>query len=260
MSILDDSCFIIGNGESRNIFGDLNRLKIGATIYGCNAIYRDYPDLCDKVFAVNQPMYEEVLEAQKEKNLKFQLVGPEDISKWNYLIEGDKPYPMPEGLRLYRMWQGGDAKRNTWRTLDLSQARGSGMSAIVDAAENKFTHIFCIAFDILGADQWRQERGIQARKQNNIYKNTSNYPSRMNMKAYLKYEWMYQLAQISRQFPNNNIYLINRKENLKGNPLLPHYAKYSRGNMYGAHYAELQKFISDPKDPRDFFKFSIVPY
>ena len=29
--------------------------------------------------------------------------------------------------------------------------------------------------------------------------------------------------------------------------------------MYGAHYAELQKFIIDPKDPTDFFKFSINP-
>ena len=50
MSIANETCFVIGNGESRNIFGNLHALKNKGTIYGCNAIYRDYPDLCDKIF------------------------------------------------------------------------------------------------------------------------------------------------------------------------------------------------------------------
>jgi hypothetical protein len=33
----------------------------------------------------------------------------------------------------------------------------------------------------------------------------------MNMKAYLKYEWMYQLTQITRRFPESNFYFINRR-------------------------------------------------
>jgi hypothetical protein len=31
------------------------------------------------------------------------------------------------------------------------------------------------------------------------------------MKAYLKYEWMYQLTQITRRFPESHFYFINRR-------------------------------------------------
>ena len=36
-----DTAFIIGNGESRNIF-PIDTLKGNGVVYGCNAIYRDY--------------------------------------------------------------------------------------------------------------------------------------------------------------------------------------------------------------------------
>ena len=52
-----DTAFIIGNGESRNIF-PIEELKDIGVIYCCNAIYRDYPKLGDHIVAVNQPMYE----------------------------------------------------------------------------------------------------------------------------------------------------------------------------------------------------------
>ena len=51
-----DTAFVIGNGESRNIF-PIETLKGKGIIYGCNAIYRDMPDLCDHVVAVNPPMF-----------------------------------------------------------------------------------------------------------------------------------------------------------------------------------------------------------
>jgi len=54
-----DTAFIIGNGESRNIF-PIDKLKGHGVIYGCNAIYRDHPMLCDHIVAVNPPMYEEL--------------------------------------------------------------------------------------------------------------------------------------------------------------------------------------------------------
>ena len=56
-----NTAFIIGNGESRTIF-PIEQLKGHGTIYGCNAIYRDYPNLCDHIVAVNDPMYEELKE------------------------------------------------------------------------------------------------------------------------------------------------------------------------------------------------------
>jgi hypothetical protein len=99
-----DTAFIIGNGESRKIF-PIEHLKGKGTIYGCNAIYRDHPWLCDHIVAVNQPMYDEVAEwYAMAKPQGLNIHGPNDISDWNY-ADGlsDK---VPEGLKLYRMWRG----------------------------------------------------------------------------------------------------------------------------------------------------------
>ena len=38
-----NTAFIIGNGTSRKGF-DLTRLKPYGTVFGCNALYRDFPD------------------------------------------------------------------------------------------------------------------------------------------------------------------------------------------------------------------------
>jgi hypothetical protein len=246
MNITDQTCYVIGNGESRRIFGNLERLKGLGTVYGCNAIYRDWPNLCDKIFAVSKEMYDEIIEAKNKKGFTAEIVGFKDISSWNYLVEGDPTHPMPDGLKIYRTWQGGDASKGTIRSLDFSQSRGSGCSAVLDAAELGFKHIFIIGFDILGAQQWEKDDGGMSRLQNNIYKNTSNYPNRYNMKAYLKYEWMYQLTQITRRFPDTQFYFINRREYITGNSYLPHYMNYSKKNFYGASYAELQKFLDNP--------------
>jgi len=54
-----DTAFIIGNGESRNIYS-IEKLKGNGIVYGCNGIYRDYPMLCDHIVAVNSPMYDEL--------------------------------------------------------------------------------------------------------------------------------------------------------------------------------------------------------
>jgi hypothetical protein len=248
MSITDQTCYVIGNGESRKIFGNLERLVGKGTVYGCNAIYRDWPNLCSKIFAVNEEMYQEILVAKREQNFSAQIVGPQDISKWNYLVDGDPTHFMPDGLKIYRTWQGGDASKGTIRSLDFSQSKGSGCSAVLDAAESGFKHIFIIGFDIIGARQWERTDGIASRKQNNIYANTRNYPTRTNMKAYLKFEWMYQLTQITRRFPDIMFYFINRTENINYNGYLPHYMNYSKKNFWGASYAELQKFLDNPSE------------
>lgn len=51
--------FCIGNGESRKDF-DLNLLKGHGSIYGCNAIYRDYPELVDVLTAVDNGIIHEI--------------------------------------------------------------------------------------------------------------------------------------------------------------------------------------------------------
>ena len=251
-----DTAFIIGNGESRNIF-PIEKLKGHGVIYGCNAIYRDHPYLCDHVVAVNGPMYEEIvanvainnrkIERENDKNgpINFNLIGPGDISKWDYICDGDNENDVPEGLKVYRMWRGGDIKNGgKIRTNDFSQARGSGCSAVLLAAESGIRDIVIMSFDILGAKQWEME--TPSREQNNIYKNSINYPTRMSMKAYLKYEWMYQLRQIFRKFPHTNFYFINRKEYLEGNPFLRWY--FDQPNIKCGIYADLQRWVTGCRD------------
>ena len=203
----------------------LAELKDKGTVYGCNAIYRDYPEICDYIVAVNPPMYEEILEwynsvkyrsARSKPNLK--IIGPEDVSKWNYIMPGDSINDVPQGLKLYRIWRGGDYRKpNVIRTIDFSNSRGSGCSAVLHAAEAGFKNIIIMAFDIIGAQQWEPGMtGEVSRIQNNIYKNTQNYPSRISMKAYLKFEWMYHLRQTFRRYPKTNF----------SNPLKQIYYKY----------------------------------
>src|SRR6056300_1180032 len=51
--------FCIGNGESRKDF-NLWLLKPYGYIYGCNAIYRNYPDLIDVLTAVDNGIIHEI--------------------------------------------------------------------------------------------------------------------------------------------------------------------------------------------------------
>ena len=245
-----DTAFIIGNGESRNIF-PIETLKGKGTIYGCNAIYRDHPMLCDHIVAVNPPMYEELAKWHNRGKESPRIHGPEDISPWNYICDGDGEMDVPTGLKIYRMWRGGDIKKGgRIKTNDFSKARGSGMSAVLMAAESGIRNVVILSFDILGARQW--EMDSPSREQNNIYKDTINYPDRHSMKAYLKYEWMYQLRQIVRKFPNTNFHFINRREYIEGNTFLRWY--FDQPNIKCGIYADLQRWITGKRDDISWMK------
>ena len=133
----------------------------------------------------------------------------------------------------------GIKKSNQIRTIDFALNRGSGMSAVLMAAESGIPNIVILAFDILGSRQW--ERDTPSRAQNNMYKNTLNYPSRMSMKAYLKYEWMFQLRQIIRKHPKTNFHFINRREYIDGNQYLTGY--FDQTNIKCGIYADLRRWI-----------------
>ena len=245
-----DTAFVIGNGESRNIF-PIDDLKDQGVIYGCNAIYRDRPGLCDHIVAVNPPMYEELKRWHDRNSPDLKIHGPNDISPWNYICDGDGEMDVPTGLKIYRMWRGGDIKKGgRIKTNDFSKARGSGMSAVLMAAESGIKNVVILSFDILGARQW--EMDSPSREQNNMYKNTVNYPDRHGMKAYLKYEWMYQLRQIVRKFPNTNFHFINRREYIEGNTFLRWY--FDQPNIKCGIYADLQRWITGKRDDISWMK------
>jgi len=239
-----DTAFVIGNGESRSIF-PIDSLKGHGTIYGCNAIYRDHPMLCDHIVSVNREMYKELSDWQNKQVESPSIHGMEDISGWDYIIKGDKEYDLPLGLKIYRIWRGGDIKKGGQiKTIDFTQSRGSGCSAVLMAAESGIKNVVILGFDILGAQQW--EMPEPSRIQNNIYKDTNNYPDRQSMKAYLKYEWMYHLRQIFRRFPDTNFRFINRREYLDGNTFLRWY--FDQPNIRSGIYADLQRWITDKRD------------
>ena len=245
-----DTAFVIGNGESRNIF-PIDNLKEQGVVYGCNAIYRDRPGLCDHIVAVDPPMYEELKQWHDRNNPDLKIHGPNDISSWNYVCDGDKEIDVPTGLKIYRVWRGGDIKKGgRIKTNDFSKAKGAGMSAVLMAAESGIKNVVIIAFDILGARQW--EMDSPSREQNNMYKNTINYPGRHGMKAYLKYEWMYQLRQIVRKFPKTNFHFINRREYIEANTFLRWY--FDQPNIKTGIYADLRRWVDGDRDSIKWMK------
>ena len=98
-----DTAFIIGNGESRNIF-PIETLKGQGVVYGCNAIYRDHPKLCDHIVAVNPEMYDELANWHNNGKESAQIHGIDQISKWNFVCNGDHPQEAPDGLKIYRIY------------------------------------------------------------------------------------------------------------------------------------------------------------
>lgn len=240
---LTDTAFIIGNGESRKIF-PIEHLKGKGVIYGCNAIYRDHPWLCDHIVSVNQEMYEELkVWHEFAKPEKLKIHGPEHIPAWNFSQGLDDN--IPKGLKIYRMWRGGNLKKGgKIKTMDFAESKGSGCTAVLMAAESGIRNVVILGFDILGARQW--EMAEPSRMQNNIYKNSLNYPDRHSMKAYLKYEWMYQLRQTFRKYKDTNFYFINRREYLNGNTFLRWY--FDQPNIKCGIYADLQRWMMGSRD------------
>jgi hypothetical protein len=253
-----DTAFIIGNGESRLMY-PVKDLKAHGSIYGCNAIYRDHPDLCDHIVAANSDMYKELQEAKQKNKLasSTNIIGPDQLPTWNYILPTDKESDHPEGNNFYRFWIGGDYKTGKIKTRDFSHARGSGCSAVLHAAEAGYRNILLIGFDIIGARQWELNTTTISREQNNVYKNTHNYPDRRGMKAYLKHEWFYQLTQTFCRFRDTNFYYINRQEYLDTNPLLSVYFGHAYGNIKSGIYADLRRWIEGKKESIRWINYRI---
>jgi hypothetical protein len=253
-----NTAFIIGNGESRLMY-PIKDLKGQGTIYGCNAIYRDHPHLCDHVVASDPAMYQELVHAKRSNKLSHtaNLIGPDQLPTWNYTLPDDRDSHHPRDQNFYRYWIGGNHKTGNIKRRDFSDSKGSGCSAILHAAEAGHRHILLIGFDIIGSRQWELDTTIISREQNNVYKGSANYPNRMSMKAYLKYEWLYQMTQIFRRFRDTNFYYINRQEYLDSNPLLPVYFGHAYGNIRSGIYADLKRWLDGARDKIRWVKYQV---
>jgi len=131
------TAFVIGNGASRTGF-DLSRLKKRGTVYGCNALYREYaPDyaLPDFLVAIDQGMIDEILASDFPKH---RFIQP----------------PMHE------RWEPKECNPRQPRS-------NAGINAIREAAKRGAENIVCLGFDFLVEDR---DASVS-----NLFEGTRNY-------------------------------------------------------------------------------------
>lgn len=110
----NDLAFVVGNGVSRKPI-DLSKLKNKGTIYGCNALYRDFDDY-DYLVAIDEKIVKELQEKANDERL---IIPPEE-----------------------ERWESPD--------YSLRQRRSNaGMNAMLEAIRGGHKRLFCIGFDFL---------------------------------------------------------------------------------------------------------------
>lgn len=112
-----DAAFIIGNGMSRKSL-DLNSLVGHGTIYGCNAIYKEF--MVDKLVAIDQGMIQEILSSS--------------FPKERVIIPLQEEQYEPEECNKYR------------------PRSNAGMNAMIEAIRNGAKILYCIGFDFIWKD------------------------------------------------------------------------------------------------------------
>jgi hypothetical protein len=125
---------IVGNGVSRKNI-DLNSIVGQATIFGCNALYRDF-DGWDYLVSIDQGMVREVRN-NAEYSCKGHVIVP------------------PE----HEHWEDAEYSPNRRRS-------NAGMNAMREAIKKEYDTLYCLGFDFL------LDGDISV---DNVYRNTENY-------------------------------------------------------------------------------------
>ena len=114
------TAFVLGNGTSRKSI-DLNQLKEHGTVYGCNALYREFEP--DYLVAVDANMILEINKAGYQH----------DHSVWT---NRNRAYDKMNGFNFFQSSKG-------W---------SSGPTALHLASEHKNNEIYILGFDYTGID------------------------------------------------------------------------------------------------------------
>jgi transposase-like protein len=117
---LKKTAFVLGNGTSRKSI-DLNQLKEHGTVYGCNALYREFEP--DYLVAVDAKMILEINKAGYQH----------DHSVWT---NRNRAYDKMNGFNFFQSSKG-------W---------SSGPTALHLASEHKNNEIYILGFDYTGID------------------------------------------------------------------------------------------------------------
>lgn len=155
------TAFVIGNGLSRKPI-DLKILKKFGSIYGCNALYREFSP--DHLIAVDTKMIKEI------NDTSYQLTN----SVWS---NRNSTTVKIKNLNIF----------------DHKLGWSSGPSALHLASSHNFKKIFIIGFDFRGA-------GVNEEFLNNVYADTPNY--RKSTQKFTYYgNWIRQTANIINSNP-----------------------------------------------------------
>ena len=158
--------FVLGNGVSRRSI-ELEPLKSQGTVYGCNALYREFDP--NYLVAVDIKMVLEIAEKRYQHK----------IPVWT---NPNKAYSKITGLNYFNPSKG-------W---------SSGPTALWLASEHKNTEIYILGFDYQGI-------GVNNQEVNNMYAGTLNYKRKEDRATYFG-NWLKQTYTTIKSF-NTNRYI-----------------------------------------------------
>lgn len=125
---------IIGNGVTRKLI-DLNKLVGHGTLFGCNALYRDF-DKWDYLVSIDQGMIHEIRNSEG-------LFGNGNIIVPPHHEQFESPEYSP-----------------------MTRRSNAGMNAMMEAIKRDHNVLYCLGFDFLLKGSVSTD---------NVYKNTENY-------------------------------------------------------------------------------------
>ena len=189
-----ERAFVIGNGKSRIGF-DLNTLRGKGTIYGCNALYRDF--MPDVLVATDDKIREEI-----------------ELSEFNPDVLENIPAKIPFYTRRPgkiikthsdRKWQEFDHVNRHSRKIDYNWGYSSGPVALTYAAFDSHRYIYFMGFDLMGI-------GDRDNNINNIYSGTNAYKPDTAAATYYM-NWVDQIRRIMLEYTDSNFTRVGALNN-----------------------------------------------
>jgi len=187
----DKTAYIIGNGGSRKGF-DLLLLKGKGTVFGCNALYRDYQRstpkyvLPDYLVAIDNPIITEI-ESSDFPSSRV-LIPPED-EKW-------EPVELHWGRAVNKQWDPQRPRSN------------AGMNAILEAIKLEYETLYVFGFDFLVVDQ--------NTAMSNLYDGTDCYGLETRANLQDTRNRMKYLGHVIENNPKTNFVFCYPKETIAG--------------------------------------------
>lgn len=164
--------FVLGNGTSRTSIDHTNLKKYG-TVYGCNALYREFTP--DYLVAVDPKMINE-------------------IHSKGYQHRGEV-WTNPN--KLFKDYKG-------FNYFEKSRGWSSGPTAMHLASTHNHKAIYILGFDYIGL---REGRFL-----NNVYADTYNYRSSKD-KATYHGNWLRQTATVAKENPEISYFRVIQSDN-----------------------------------------------